>query len=98
FSLLTEKTTSLPNIKNLLRYNMALGQQEGRIAIHMASSMTKVTSEHVSKEASQSDAETIETPITTLDAFIENTTEKHIDLLKIDVEGFEDKVLSGASK
>ena len=82
---------NINNIKNTHIHNMAVGNSEGILKFKSNGSMTKVVSLET-KESS--DIFSINT--NTLDNFAESLTEKHISLLKIDVEGFEKEVLEGA--
>ncbi|MFI5130100.1 MAG: FkbM family methyltransferase [Chitinophagales bacterium] len=68
-------------------YNFALGNEKG----HISFTSTLDTMNHV---ATGMEENTIQVPVETLDAILEN--EKEPGLLKIDVEGFETNVLNGA--
>lgn len=71
---------------------LAMGAEPGRVRMSAARSMSKVLGE----TASAGDGGTFEVECSTLDRLAENVTDRHIALLKIDVEGFEDRVLAGA--
>jgi FkbM family methyltransferase len=73
---------------------MAMGAEPGRVRMSAAKSMSKVLSE----QASVADGGTFEIECGTLDRLAENVTDRHIALLKVDVEGFEDRVLAGAGE
>jgi len=73
----------------VIMYNLALGNEKGQISF----TTTLDTMNHV---ATASETNTIEVPVDTLDAIVENNKEPL--LLKIDVEGFETNVLKGADQ
>jgi FkbM family methyltransferase len=72
---------------------MAMGAEPGRVRMSAARDMTKVLSD----AASAADGGSFEIECGTLDRLAENVTDRHIGLLKVDVEGFEDRVLAGAA-
>ena len=73
----------------VMMHNLALGNEKGQISF----TATLDTMNHV---ATETETNTIEVPVDTLDAIIEN--DKEPLLLKIDVEGFETNVLKGADQ
>lgn len=73
---------------NVRAYNIALGSEKGQLSF----TTSLDTMNHV---ATAIDTDTIQVPVDSLDTIIEN--EEDPVLLKIDVEGFETHVLSGAS-
>jgi FkbM family methyltransferase len=100
-TLLREKIarSSAHEIANV--YPLAVGANPGKLILRPAVSMTKVISAEGSFDDSSSQldsANLIEARCITLDVLTENITERHISLLKIDVEGYEEQVLSGGSK
>ncbi len=80
-------------------HNVALDARTGRITMHAHADMTKVI-EHAVGRSQRDHAlqNSFEVESTTLDLFIEKVTDRHISLLKIDIEGHELKALSGAEK
>ena len=73
---------------NVRAYNIALGSEKGQLSF----TTSLDTMNHV---ATATDTDTIQVPVDSLDTIMEN--EEDPVLLKIDVEGFETHVLSGAS-
>ena len=73
---------------NVRAYNIALGSEKGELSFTTGFD----TMNHV---ATETDTDTIQVPVDALDTILEN--EEDPALLKIDVEGFETHVLSGAS-
>jgi FkbM family methyltransferase len=82
------KTMALPH--TLHTYNFALGKSDGEARFYAAKSMTKKV------EGGDDIGGSFKSQIRTLDEQIENITDKHIHLLKIDVEGSEIEVIEGA--
>jgi FkbM family methyltransferase len=97
FQELVEKTPLTAKSGSIHHYQMALGNSEGILNIRFAASMSKVTEGEAAGVIANADSEATTTPVTTLDKFIEHVTDRQIHLLKIDVEGFEESVLRGAS-
>lgn len=80
-------------------HNVALGAQSGTVRIRRAESMTKVVDPNPAEEPEPtSDSGTFVAPCYTLDQLSESFSDRHIALLKLDVEGFENQVLAGAAK
>ena len=82
-------TASLPHVKT---FNKAMGDHEGEIDIWLGKYSTMNSA---LKPAG--DAEKITVPMVTIDSVVKSEALQSIDLLKIDVEGFELQVLKGAS-
>lgn len=79
-------------------YNLAIGERPGRLRLTAAKTMTKVLAGDEERLlATDADADVFEVECATLDELGSRFTERRISLLKIDVEGFEDKVLAGAA-
>ena len=86
---------------SLNAYNIALGASSGSVTIRPARSMTKVIASdqgdgHIEEGVASNNQVQVE--CRTLDEVSENLTEKHVSLLKIDVEGAELDVISGADE
>jgi FkbM family methyltransferase len=80
-------------------YPTAMGAAPGRIWMSAAKDMTKVLSDGSSHAGgTEALANVFEAPCSTLDELAEQTTDRRISLLKIDVEGYELKVLAGGDQ
>jgi len=80
-------------------YQLAMGEKSGRVRMAAAKTMTRVlTGGYEQLEAGDADTQVFEAECVTLDELAGRFTERRISLLKIDVEGFEDKVLAGAAR
>jgi FkbM family methyltransferase len=95
---LVEKTFVTAKSISIHHYQMALGSSDESLRIRLAASMSKVTECNVTDVLSNANLESATIPATTLDKFIDNITDKQIHILKIDVEGFEESVLRGATE
>lgn len=95
FKLLKEKVDAIDNMPSLHAYNMAIGDQESEKTFLSAKSMTKI----VDVEAENLDEKTaFKCKVSSLDAQASKVTDQKINLLKVDVEGYELEVLKGAKK
>ena len=91
---------TMANDKNFKSYNTALGNEKGTTAInkssfHPSSSILTMSDihKHLYPKSKDSQQETIS--ITTLDDILEREPLKKNVLIKMDVQGFEDKVIVG---
>lgn len=75
--------------------NFAIGEFEKKVTLLPARSMTKIIS---SGDISDSRQDVFVSDVKNLDSEINRITERHIHLLKIDVEGYEMEVLRGAEQ
>ena len=84
--------------ENIYTYNFALGNKISQTEIHLqGGSVIHSLRDDLNKPSGEgSESEIIR--IKTIDSIINNFKSNSIDLLKIDVEGYELKVLEGASK
>lgn len=92
-----DKTANAFRGRSVDFHPLAVGGQVGRVRMHEAKSMTKVVErigEHPA--SSQTIGDGFEVACTTLDELASKFTERHISLLKIDVEGYEMDVLAGS--
>lgn len=81
------------HLPNVTCHRLALGDRPGRSEIVLQEDSQTHT---LKRQANGSTGPTTSIDVTTLDAFLGDTLIEHIDLLKLDVEGYELKVLSGA--
>jgi FkbM family methyltransferase len=87
---------AVEHIPSVICHQLALGDQPGVVEIlNPEHSQTYTLKKQVPAQA-QSTALTTSVTVSTLDAFLRNMTVGRIDLLKLDVEGYELKVLTGA--
>ena len=86
------QTIQQNRITNIKVVESALGDEEGMAGIYLSESRENHTPSMVEREGATA------TPIsiTTLDAFLERHGIQSVDLLKIDIEGFEPNALRGA--
>lgn len=82
-------------LAKLRLYNQALGSQKSRLKFSSEKSMTRVMPDSASAE---NHPNTFVADCTRLDDVSANFTDGRIDLLKIDVEGFEMEVIEGAKE
>jgi len=74
--------------------SVAVGESDGKMTLFLNQESTELTS---ATPMSEEECIHHETRVTTLDEEVEENGLDHIDLLKIDVEGYERSVLEGAS-
>jgi FkbM family methyltransferase len=88
-------------VSNVLPIGRALSDRVGTIAFHEVPFFTagSFTAEEGAYLASEAVGSTLlEVPCTTLDAFVESSGVERVDVVKIDVEGAELRVLDGAKR
>jgi FkbM family methyltransferase len=80
--------------------NVALGEKSGSMCLHDQSGRTgtgRATAiGEVFTDVYRQEAKAFEVPVTTLDEFVSEHSIRKIDLLKLDTEGYEYPILSGA--
>lgn len=102
FEMLNQSINSDIKLRSLNLYNAAVSSSPGQLRMKAAKSMTKVIEEvepHVNNDESRiNEDSSFVVKCVTLDQISEKFTENHVDILKIDVEGFEPDVLKGAEE
>lgn len=96
FRKLEEATRDQPRIR---RVPTALGDQEGEITLHLfeGSVYSTAVDSHALMSATNENR-CVSVPVTTFDAYCRSHGILHVDLLKIDTEGFDLHVLRGAEQ
>lgn len=95
FKVLKDNLRTVKSMPALHAYNCGLGNDAGTETFIAAKPMTKVlTGSTLPDDATG----TFRCEVLTLDDQIKHITDSHINLLKIDVEGFEKQVLQGATE
>ncbi len=87
------KNIELNGFQNIKCFNTAIGDYEGRIKLKMCKDHAYNTIEEISMRPI---IEVVEKSITTISNFCNQNNIDHIDILKIDVEGAEYRVIKGA--
>jgi FkbM family methyltransferase len=99
-----------PAVAEVLRGNLAdfgdravvvesgVGATESRLNLHYNPNSSELASfsEEVNKIGYVDNAQSVEVPVTTLDAYVARTGLQRVDFIKIDTEGYEREVLLGA--
>lgn len=96
FLQLTETANKLENKSKIFCYNLALGSEDKTETLFLKEN--SLLNSLANNEASEANNQSIEVQIMTLDSFCSLHQIKKIDLLKLDVEGYEISVLKGAEK
>ena len=98
-----ELNTNLKDLPNFKAFNLAIGDKKGEIEMYHnefspSSSIRKIASLHKEIFPFTSDEELEKVEINTLDEIAQELDLEDNVLLKIDVQGYEDKVIMGARK
>ena len=107
FSVLQEK---FGNDDKIFLNNCGIGDEKGELTFHRYaksdvssfveidknSPWTKIRSAQSNTNPEEFETKTYQVPVTTLDQYMEENQIEHVDLLKMDTQGFEDKALKGA--
>ena len=97
FSKLQERAAAPGKGKAATLHNIALGASQGVVQMRAADTMTKVVVTQSKERGQTPEQGMFDVPLMSLDVLSDNFMRRHISLLKIDVEGFEEQVLNGAS-
>lgn len=76
-------------------FNFALGAEPGELSLHFTS---EGNANHTPSMVPQPGARTVPVQVRTLDSCLEEWALERVDLMKVDVEGFEPQVLQGARR
>jgi len=96
-----EATIAINGLTNISLFQLALGDSESKISFNFPyghSGGASALPLHADSVLSKQNCDTINVRCTTLDSFVEERKIPHVDLMKIDVEGYEANVLRGAQK
>lgn len=92
---LKERLSGIEGLHSLHAYNFAIGADDSIAHFVAANAMTKMVR---NQELASETADSFTCEVKPFDSQVDNFTERHVHLLKIDVEGVELSVLSGAHK
>ncbi|WP_375055685.1 FkbM family methyltransferase [Zobellella sp. DQSA1] len=97
FTILQDEASKAFKRRSLNLHNQAVGNTHNTVRMQAADTMTKVIDKKITSDsAAITNTNSFDVKCTTLDTIANNFTDRHISLLKIDVEGFEVQVLEGA--
>lgn len=88
------KTIEANRLKNIRAVELALGATKGEISFFADSNSSSAS--HIIADSTLGRQSDVKVEMTTLDNFVEDESIRRIDLIKIDVEGFEIDAISGA--
>ena len=90
-----EENIRLQNVGNIRAFNFAIGDKNGEVefVISKKSNWSKVKSKN---DSIGLDDKIINVPLKTLDSFSIENNLKRVDLLRMDVEGYENKIILGS--
>ena len=94
--LLIEQAIARNNVKNVILHRVALGAQDGTLTLYVPSGNAGAASLITTRQVPGSKMMTV--PVHTLSSIMADQPIDHIRLVKLDVEGFEPEVLSGAAE
>jgi len=93
--LLLSYNVKLNGRKNIKLYNLAVGDEDGEIAFCFNIKYSNLSQVLGEDECRSSGGRPIKVRVTTLDQLL---GEEHVDVIRMDVEGFEYRILQGARK
>lgn len=92
-----EKNLELQKMENYQTFNLAIGDKNGEIEflISEKSNWSKIREKNYVLRKNE---KIIRVPVKTLDTFCEENLIKYVDLIRMDVEGYEKNIISGAKE
>lgn len=98
-----ELQKNVSNLGNVAVYPFALGECEAKVTFHVnshsqSSSLLALAPVHCDAFPKEQEKEAITVKVSTLDLVFENTELQHPILLKVDVQGYESRVLLGGER
>lgn len=91
-----QKNLSLNSLKNISTYPLGIGAFEGKFKLYTIDQHNKGKNKISENNLPDSKKETIQ--LTTIDQFVKSNQIPKVDLIKLDIEGFEMKALKGGMK
>jgi FkbM family methyltransferase len=91
-----QKTLSLNNLKHITAYPLGIGASEGKLTLYTIDQHNKGKNKIADNEPVGARNEAIE--LTTIDRFVQNHQLENVDLIKIDIEGYEMNALQGGQE
>lgn len=85
-----------PQFSNITIENLALGSEVSTVKMYKDCETNSGGNRVLPETLTENESNIVEVPVTTLDLYCEKHNIKHIDVIKIDVEGYEMAVLKGA--
>jgi len=95
-----QKNIKLQNTKNVETFNFACGDKDGfvKFSVSNRSNWSRVVPENESKSIKDEDLAIIDVPIKKLDTFIDENPLARIDIIRMDLEGYEYLALQGMTE
>jgi FkbM family methyltransferase len=95
---LLERNLALNDLGHVRVEQAAVGESDGHAVLQIEANSIGTHSLVRSQTGADSLVDQVEVPVVSLDAFFSKIDLGRVDLLKVDVEGFEPKVLAGAQR
>ena len=95
-----QKNVKLQNFSNIETYNFACGDCDGTVKFSVSnrSNWSRVVSEKESESMKDEDLTIIDVPIKKLDTFLTEIPKTKIDIIRMDIEGYEYAALRGMTQ